>query len=129
AGPGSGKTETLVARTFRFMLVDGFRPSEILVCTFTTKAAENLQNRISAQLFKLKLQSEIDVTDLRIGTLHSLCDSIMRDYRFGSYQDFRLLDEFEQFFFVRRYARIVYRESQWWTNFSQLIGQPHPNFG
>lgn len=39
AGPGSGKTQVLVWRTLNLLLTGKAEPGEILVCTFTEKAA------------------------------------------------------------------------------------------
>ena len=38
AGPGTGKTTTLVLRALRFTFVDGIAPEDILITTFTEKA-------------------------------------------------------------------------------------------
>ena len=47
AGPGSGKTETLVARTLRLIVVDSVPPSAIVLTTFTRKAARQMLDRLS----------------------------------------------------------------------------------
>ena len=39
AGPGSGKTFGLVLRTINLLLLEKTKPSELIVCTFTEKAA------------------------------------------------------------------------------------------
>ena len=46
AGPGSGKTTVLVLRALRLVFVDGFRPEEILITTFTRKAAAEIRARL-----------------------------------------------------------------------------------
>jgi superfamily I DNA/RNA helicase len=47
AGPGTGKTEVLVARCLKFMCCDSVPPGSIMLTTFTEKAAKNLQDRLS----------------------------------------------------------------------------------
>jgi hypothetical protein len=47
AGPGSGKTFSLVLRTLNLLLLKRADPSELIVCTFTEKAAFELRDRIS----------------------------------------------------------------------------------
>jgi superfamily I DNA/RNA helicase len=98
AGPGSGKSEVMVARALKLVLVDGVDPASVLLTTFTEKAARNLQDRVTDRL--LRMGYDTSLHDLRVGTLHSICDLVMRDYRYLPYNDTRLLDETEQSFFV-----------------------------
>jgi DNA helicase-2/ATP-dependent DNA helicase PcrA len=97
AGPGTGKTEVLVARCLKFMCCDCVAPGSIMLTTFTEKAAKNLQDRLSeAFLFLAGMYGQlaaIDPSDLRIGTLHGLCNDILQEYRYTAYQNLRLLDE------------------------------------
>ncbi len=76
AGPGSGKSEVLVTRTLKLLCVDGFQPGSIFLTTFTTKAARNLEDRLSTYLIALQNAEpnlkDIDLAGIRIGTLHSL---------------------------------------------------------
>jgi DNA helicase-2/ATP-dependent DNA helicase PcrA len=97
AGPGTGKTEVLVARCLKFICCDSVAPGSIMLTTFTEKAAKNLQDRLSeAFLFLAGMYPQlatIDPSDLRIGTLHGLCVDILQEYRYTAYQNLRLLDE------------------------------------
>ena len=85
AGPGTGKTEVLVARCLKFICCDGADPSSVMLTTFTEKAAKNLEDRLSDALFYLTQRysevSSIDLSGLRVGTLHGLCNSILQEYR------------------------------------------------
>ena len=65
AGPGAGKTATLVAR-FRHLVDAGTEPRHIMAVTFTKKAAEEMRGRIARAL---DLESG---SDLRVYTFHSL---------------------------------------------------------
>ena len=70
AGPGTGKTHTLVERIVR--LVDrGVKPSEITAVTFTVRAAEELRERLAA---KLKRKAD----KITVGTFHSVCYSFLK---------------------------------------------------
>ena len=71
AGPGSGKSEVLVARVLKLLVGDGVAPSSIILTTFTEKAAANLEDRIVSYLDDLRLDANLDITELRTGTLHS----------------------------------------------------------
>lgn len=95
AGPGSGKTTVLTLRLLKFIFVDGISPEEIVATTFTKKAAAELRSRIlgwgemlNEQLQKRDLlpkQKEflrlLDINRMTTGTLDSLAETIMRDYR------------------------------------------------
>lgn len=107
AGPGSGKTEALIIRTLKLLTVEGVEPASIMLTTFTEKGAEELQDRISNAVEDFGFGDEIDVSNLRAGTLHSLCDDIMREYRYSEYVDLELLDGEDQAFFIKRHADVV----------------------
>src|SRR6476659_3195463 len=47
AGPGSGKTRVIVERAVRLIDVERARPDELLVLTFSRKAATDLRERIA----------------------------------------------------------------------------------
>jgi DNA helicase-2/ATP-dependent DNA helicase PcrA len=106
AGPGTGKTEVLVARCLKFICCDGVAPGSIILTTFTEKAAKNLQDRLSeAFLFLAGMYPQlatIDPSDLRIGTLHGLCNDILQEYRYTAYQNLRLLDEVESALLIHK---------------------------
>ena len=88
AGPGSGKTEMLVWRIIYELVVRGTPAERILVTTFTRKAATELEvrvvERVDALLQAAKSRgldvSDPHVHDVRIGTLHSLCDRLLREF-------------------------------------------------
>ena len=88
AGPGSGKTTVLVLRALRMVLVDDIMPEQILITTFTRKAARELRSRwLSWGGILLKaLSSEYDLNDIdlnrcQIDTLDSTIHSILTDHR------------------------------------------------
>lgn len=75
AGPGSGKTEVLVLRFLYLHLIKNIPASKILLSTFTEKAAASLKDRIRQAV--LELECEIDMTELWIGTIHSICSNLI----------------------------------------------------
>ncbi|MFW9886706.1 MAG: UvrD-helicase domain-containing protein [Candidatus Thorarchaeota archaeon] len=105
AGPGTGKTEVLVIRCLKLLFCDDIDPESIMVTTFTEKAARNLQDRIlDSSLFLASQFPEIqagDVHKVRTGTLHSLCNDILQEYRYVNYRNLRLLDEIETKMLIR----------------------------
>src|SRR4030066_925652 len=78
AGPGTGKTYTLVLRTLYLILSGKAKPSEIILTTFTEKSAYELRDRLS--LFSKKLGEKINLHELITGTIHSICDNFNTKY-------------------------------------------------
>ena len=87
AGAGSGKTRTLIYRV-AYLLEKGVRPEEILLVTFTNKAADEMKNRV-----EMLLQSK--AKGLWCGTFHHIGNRVLRMYagRIGLDQDFGILDD------------------------------------
>ena len=108
AGPGTGKTHTLVWLVLKRILVDGVLPRRVFFTTFTRKAAAELESRLILDRQRLidtgfSEAEEIDVSHLQVGTLHSLCSRILQDQRYEPTLRIRVLeDELTQQFFVRR---------------------------
>ena len=50
AGPGSGKTRTIVDRVCHLVGEQGVRPEEILIVTFTRYAAAEMKSRLHARM-------------------------------------------------------------------------------
>jgi DNA helicase-2/ATP-dependent DNA helicase PcrA len=104
AGPGSGKTDSIVFRCIKLLVVDKISPASIILTTFTEKAAANLQDRISQYMRYLTEKDNtlvsVDYNRVRIGTLHGLCNDVMQEFRFRGYQNYRLLNEMEQRLFI-----------------------------
>jgi len=65
ASAGTGKTSTIVGR-IGYLLSSGVKPEEILLLTFTNKAAAEMVDRV-ASLFGKKIASKIDA-----GTFHAV---------------------------------------------------------
>lgn len=88
AGPGSGKTEMLVWRMIYELVVRGTPAERVLVTTFTRKAATELEVRVVERVDALLLAAkrcglevaDPHVHDVRIGTIHSLCDRLLREF-------------------------------------------------
>lgn len=129
AGPGSGKSEVLVTRTLRLLCVEPIvEPGSILLTTFTTKASRNLEDRLATYLLALQEADpelvRVDLSDVRIGTLHSLCNDILHEYRYPNYQNVRLLDDVEQNLFIYRYSSIAdYDNVRFWAEFEHSVSR------
>ena len=106
AGAGSGKTRTLVAR-YLSLLGEDQPPRSVVAITFTKKAAREMRNRIRQEIHDWLAgkcppnerehweEIEADIDTARIGTIHSLCEAILRAHPAEAQIDprFNVLDE------------------------------------
>lgn len=100
AGPGTGKTYTLVQRTIYLIEECGVKPESIFIATFTEKAAKELITRITNELSDRGIVANIN--EMYIGTFHSLCLRILKEHlEFTRLRrNYRLLDAFDQQYMV-----------------------------
>lgn len=95
AGPGTGKTFTLVKRAVYLIQECGIKPEQIMMATFTEKAAKELITRITNELAERNVS--VNVNEMYIGTFHSLCLRIIKEnLEFTRLKrNYRLLDTFD----------------------------------
>lgn len=86
AGPGTGKTRTLVARILH-LIDQGVEPASILALTFSNKAAQEIVDRVSAKLADTAPR-------LFAGTFHAFGLEILRKHhdRVGLTPELRVVD-------------------------------------
>lgn len=129
AGPGSGKTLVLVARTLNILLRGLAEPREIMLCTFTEKAAFELRDRVSQAAKKIGYQGP--VSELLVGTIHGICNDFLLQFRhrtpLGTHYD--VLDEMTQLFFLfEHFNEIIGSEDdgrylgRWQTRWTAIEG-------
>ncbi len=73
AGPGTGKTHTLVERAAWLVEEQKAKPAEITAITFTNRAAEELRRRLEERLGKRAARA------MTIGTFHAVCLELLGD--------------------------------------------------
>src|SRR6266487_2539583 len=100
AGPGSGKTFTLVERIVYLLMQKSIAPEQIMVVTFTDKAAQELTTRISNRLDQLGVR--FNLNEMYLGTFHAICLRWLQEHRELTRlkHNFTVLDEFDQHYFV-----------------------------
>lgn len=100
AGPGTGKTFTLVKRAVYLIVEKKVAPEEIMIATFTEKVAKEIITRISNELMPLGV--DININEMYIGTFHSICLRILKEHlEFTRLKkNYRLLDQFEQQYII-----------------------------
>ena len=109
AGPGSGKTHSIVLRALNLFLREKAEPRQLVLCTFTEKAAFEMRDRLSAAAHKVGYVG--DLSELTVSTIHGLCNDILTRHRhrtsLGS--NFGILDDLTQLLFI-------------FENFNDIIG-------
>ncbi len=90
AGAGSGKTRTLTYRV-AWLLDNGIQPDNILLLTFTNKAAREMLERVQSLV-------PIETRHLWGGTFHSIGNRLLRRHcdRLGYRQGFSIMDREDQ---------------------------------
>lgn len=96
AGPGTGKTFTLVQRAIYLIEECGIKPESIFIATFTEKAAKELITRITNELAARNIT--VNINDMYVGTFHSLCLRILKEnMEFTRLRkNYRLMDQFDE---------------------------------
>ena len=90
SGAGSGKTHTLTHRV-AYLIEQGVSAQQILLLTFTNKAAKEMLNRVEGLLGH-------DISALWGGTFHSICHRLLRRHGelIGLSRNFTILDGDDQ---------------------------------
>jgi len=100
AGPGSGKTFTLVERIVNLITNHGATAESLFVVTFTEKAARELTTRVSNRLLELGIT--FNLNEMYLGTFHSICLRFLKEHREHTRlkRSFTLFDQFDQQYFL-----------------------------
>lgn len=129
AGPGTGKTYTLIQRAVFLIQKKHIKPENIMLATFTDKAAQELTTRISEALSSRNILA--DTGSMYVGTFHALCSRILKDYAdfSGLGKTFRILDDFGHAYLImqnfKRFEAIpgiaqVFKNSGKWKKSCEL---------
>ena len=111
AGPGSGKTYSIVLRALNLLLLEKAQPRQLVLCTFTEKAAFEMRDRLAAGARKVGYTG--DLSELVVSTIHSFCNRILTQHyhRTELGHSFDTLDELTQLLFI-------------YEHFEEIIGPP-----
>ena len=101
AGPGSGKTTSIIGRV-QNMVENGIDPSSILVVTFTKAAADEMKSRYE------KLPSTKQ--GVTFSTIHAICFRILRNEYPEKMTKDSILQEFDQRNFIKEKIKGLYLE-------------------
>ena len=129
AGPGSGKTFSIILRALNMILLGKAEAKEIVLCTFTNKAAYEMRDRFSSAARRVGFDG--DISELRVSTIHSLCSDILDKHRHRTPlgHGFETLDSLTQRLFVfDHFNEIIGSEEdglylgQWRTKWTAIQG-------
>ena len=111
AGPGSGKTYSIVLRALNLMLLKKAQPRQLVLCTFTEKAAFEMRDRLAAAARKVGYAG--DLSELTVSTIHSFCNRVLNQHRHRTElgHGFDTLDELTQLLFI-------------FEHFDEIVGVP-----
>ncbi|MDR0804758.1 MAG: UvrD-helicase domain-containing protein, partial [Oscillospiraceae bacterium] len=80
AAAGSGKTSVIALHTARLLTENKCAPEDLIVVTFTDKAAKELQTRIADALVTAKLpNADLVAARMRVSTIHTFCKGLVED--------------------------------------------------
>lgn len=115
AGPGSGKTHCIVLRALNLLVQEKATPKQLVMCTFTEKAAFEMRDRLASAARKVGYAG--DLSELTVSTIHSFCNRILSQHRHRTPlgHGFETLDDLSQLLFI-------------FEQFDQIIGPQTDGF-
>ncbi len=132
AGPGTGKTHTLVLRIVNLVVNHHVPLSRIFLATFTVKAANEFTKRLATALGEHGIRPNFD--EAYIGTFHSICERLLRENPdvSGLQRSFATKDQFDQELFVHGHMgdfaeiprfREYFEEGADWENTEKICNE------
>lgn len=111
AGPGSGKTFSVVLRALNLLLLGKAGPKQLVLCTFTEKAAFEMRDRLSAAARTVGYTG--DLSELIVATIHGFCNQLLTRHRHRTTlgHGYGTLEELTQLLFI-------------FEHFDEVIGPP-----
>lgn len=84
AGAGSGKTHRLTETLTELIETKKVKPEQLILTTFTTKAANEFKEKAKAFLYDKGLyDAAVQLDNAMIGTVHSVCQRMINKYWFN----------------------------------------------
>jgi DNA helicase-2/ATP-dependent DNA helicase PcrA len=100
AGPGTGKTFTIIQRVLHLIRDEKVKPEEIMIVTYTVKASKELITRLTNELSRQGI--EVNLHEMYIGTFHHICRRLLKEFREYTRLERNYIetDQFEQQYLV-----------------------------
>ena len=103
AGAGSGKTYQLITLLVDLIAKGEAKPQELILTTFTEKAAAEFREKAKARLYEMGMFDEaLQIDNAMIGTIHSVCKQMIDKYWYmlGLVPNMGVIDEDSQQFYM-----------------------------
>ena len=129
AGPGAGKTHSIVLRALNLLLLKKAAPKEIVLCTFTEKAAFEMRDRLASAARAVGCKD--DLSELTISTIHGFCNRLLTEHRHRTAlgHGYETLDDLTQLLFIFEHFDHIVGEAQggqylhrWKTRWTAIAG-------
>ena len=97
AGPGTGKTYTLIQRVKNMLLNKAIPAEKILCLTFSDAAAAEMKKRLIKEIGEL-------ATETNVYTYHGFCNELLNNYsdEFDIQKDTKIIDEATKRAFIKK---------------------------
>ena len=125
AGPGSGKTTVIVLRALHLVFVEGVRPENILITTFTRRAAREIAsrwldwgNKIREGIDSEHQPNDLDLNRVQVDTLDSIMHRVLREHREPGSAPPEVVDESTSNLIFKRRA---FQQRYWENNHCQEV--------
>ncbi len=129
AGPGAGKTHSIVLRALNLLLLREAEPKEVVLCTFTEKAAFEMRDRLAGAARKVGYTG--DLSELTIATIHGFCNRLLTEHRHRTAlgHGYETLDDLTQLLFIFEHFEAIVGEMEegkylhrWATRWTAIEG-------
>lgn len=126
AGPGTGKTKTLVERTVYLIQESLAKPDEITLTTFTNNAAWELRQRIGQSLESERKGGREEAGQVHIGNFHQIAREILDQFpEYLPYRPFyKQASPLDQLALIIKYWDQFYRKGQIKALFPRAQAKP-----
>ncbi len=100
AGPGSGKTYSIVLRALNLLLLGRAKPSEIVLAPSPRRPRSRCAT--ACRLQRVRSDTQGDLSELSVSTIHSLCNRVLTQHRHRTPlgHSYETLDELTQLLFI-----------------------------
>ncbi|MCY3567523.1 MAG: ATP-dependent DNA helicase, partial [Chloroflexi bacterium] len=122
-------THSIVLRALNLLLLECAQPKQIVLCTFTEKAAFEMRDRLTAAAHRVGYKGNL--SELTASTIHSFCNRVLTQHRHRTElgHNYETLDELTQLLFIMEHFEEIIGEREndrflgrWTTRWTAITG-------